>query len=59
MKLEIEKSHCQGIDLVTKNQLILQVEKAGVYRYYVHQQSVVPNGFRVDRNCQIEEERDI
>ena len=58
MKIEIDKSDCQAIDLFTKNQLILQVEKEGIYRYFIYQRNGDIIGLSVDQNYQIEEERD-
>ncbi len=58
MKIEIEKSRCQVIDLLAKNRLIIQVGKEGVYKYFMHRESVGINGLSVDQNHQIEEEGD-
>ena len=58
MKIEIEKKGYQAIDPLTKKQRILQVERMGVYRYYVYQQYGDIKGLGVDQHCQIEEERD-
>ncbi len=52
MKIEIEKSQCQGIDLVTKDSLILGLLKDGVYRYYTNEEQLT-----INFNCQIEEEK--
>ena len=58
MKIEIEKKHGQVIDFFTKDQLILQVRKEGVYKYFMCRGSVGIDGLVVDEGCQIQEERD-
>ncbi len=56
MKIVIEKSLYQGIDLFTLNQLILQVEKRGIYRFYMYESSDRKH-FSINFDCQIEEEK--
>ena len=52
MKIEIEKSQRQGIDLVTEKSLILGLLKEGIFRYYVSEGKLTLN-----LGCQIEEEK--
>ena len=52
MKIEIEKSQRQGIDLVTEKSLILGLLKEGIYRYYTSDELLTINSV-----CQIEVDR--
>ena len=58
MKVEIEKNHSCGIDLFVGDHLILQVEKGGVYRYYMYQ-SPIRESFSITLLGQIEDEENI
>jgi len=55
VKIEIEKSYSHGIDLFTENQLILQIEEEGIYRYYIYG-DFPRKSFSIGSSCQIEEE---
>ena len=54
MKIEIEKSHFHRVDLVTENQLILQIEEGGISRHYMYP---LQKSFSVTYTGQIEDER--
>ena len=55
MKIEIKKTHSHGIDLLTIDQLILQIEDGGIYRYYMYP-PFVRDQFSVNENNQIEDD---
>ena len=58
MKIEIEKKYSRGINLFAGGQLILHVDKRGVYLYYMHQFSI-RKSFSITPPGQIEDEENI
>ena len=57
MKVKIKKIYSCKIDVLVDDYPLMQVEKQGVYRYYLHDPLFSPNCFCVDPEDRIAEEQ--